>query len=51
MKNIAVLEKGYIGQGNAGRNTTIVRSNYMMPENAPFYEHSMELWRGPHRTS
>ena len=46
VKNIAVLEKGYIGQGNAGRNTTIVRSNYMMPENAPFYEHSMELWRG-----
>lgn len=46
LRNIAVLEKGYIGQGNAGRNTTIVRSNYMMPENAPFYEHSMDLWRG-----
>ncbi len=45
MRNIAVLEKGYIGQGNAGRNTTIVRSNYMMPENAPFYEYSMGLWR------
>ena len=42
VKNIAVLEKGYIGQGNAGRNTTIVRSNYMMPENAPFYEHSID---------
>ena len=45
IKNIAVLEKGYIGSGNAGRNTTIVRSNYMMPENTPFYEYSMSLWR------
>jgi sarcosine oxidase subunit beta len=45
IKNIAVLEKGYIGSGNAGRNTTIVRSNYMMQENTPFYEHSMSLWR------
>ena len=46
IKNIAVLEKGYIGSGNAGRNTTIVRSNYMMQDNTAFYEHSMSLWRG-----
>ena len=42
--NIAVLEKGWLGGGNAGRNTTIVRSNYMMPGNRPFYEHSLKLW-------
>jgi len=43
-KNIAVLEKGWLGGGNAGRNTTIVRSNYMMPGNREFYEHSLRLW-------
>ena len=43
-KNIAVLEKGWIGRGNAGRNTTIVRSNYMLPGNHEFYEHSLKLW-------
>ena len=43
-KNIAVLEKGWVGGGNAGRNTTIVRSNYMMPGNHEFYEHSLKLW-------
>ncbi len=42
--NIAVLEKGWIGGGNVGRNTTIVRSNYILPENNPFYEMSMKLW-------
>ncbi len=41
---VAVLEKGWIGGGNAGRNTTIVRSNYMMPGNHQFYEHSLKLW-------
>jgi methylglutamate dehydrogenase subunit A len=46
MKNIAVLEKGHLGGGNVGRNTTIVRSNYMMQDNTAFYEHSMSLWRG-----
>jgi methylglutamate dehydrogenase subunit A len=46
VRNIAVVERGYIGSGNAGRNTTIVRSNYMMQENTAFYEHSMSLWRG-----
>ena len=43
---IAVLEKGWIGGGNVGRNTTIVRSNYMLPGNKPFYEFSMKLWEG-----
>lgn len=43
---IAVLEKGWIGGGNVGRNTTIIRSNYMLPENQPFYEFSMKLWEG-----
>ncbi|QGG80444.1 sarcosine oxidase subunit beta family protein [Litorivicinus lipolyticus] len=42
--NIAVLEKGWIGGGNVGRNTTIVRSNYMLDGNEPFYEFSMKLW-------
>lgn len=45
-RNIAVLEKGWIGGGNTGRNTTIVRSNYMLPGNEPFYELSMKLWEG-----
>ncbi len=44
IKNIAVVEKGWIGGGNAGRNTTIIRSNYMMPGNHQFYEHSLKLW-------
>jgi sarcosine oxidase subunit beta len=44
LRNIAVVEKGWIGGGNVGRNTTIVRSNYLLPGNAPFYEHSMQLW-------
>ncbi len=46
IKNVAVLEKGYIGGGNTGRNTTIVRSNYMLNPNSQFYEHSMKLWEG-----
>ena len=44
--NVAVVEKGWIGSGNAGRNTTIVRSNYLLPGNEPFYEFSMKLWEG-----
>ena len=43
---IAVLEKGPIGLGNVGRNTTIVRSNYLLPANTAFYEWSMQLWEG-----
>jgi heterotetrameric sarcosine oxidase beta subunit len=42
--NVAVLEKGYLGSGNVGRNTTIVRSNYLLPDSIRFYEHSMKLW-------
>ncbi|MES2290313.1 MAG: sarcosine oxidase subunit beta family protein [Pseudomonadota bacterium] len=45
-KSVAVLEKGWIGGGNAGRNTTIIRSNYLLPGNIPFYEHSLKLWEG-----
>lgn len=44
--SVAVIEKGYIGGGNTGRNTTIVRSNYYLEPNAHFYEHSMKLWEG-----
>jgi glycine/D-amino acid oxidase-like deaminating enzyme len=43
---IAVVEKSWIGGGNVGRNTTIVRSNYLLPGNIPFYELSMKLWEG-----
>jgi methylglutamate dehydrogenase subunit A len=44
--NVAVCEKGWLGSGNAGRNTTIIRSNYLLPGNIPFYEWSMKLWEG-----
>src|ERR1700752_1499601 len=44
--NIAVLEKGALGLGNTGRNTTIVRSNYLLEPNAHFYEWSLKLWEG-----
>ena len=46
MHNIAVLEKGWIGGGNTGRNTTIVRSNYLWTEAAMLYEKSLKLWEG-----
>jgi sarcosine oxidase subunit beta len=46
VRNIAVLERGLLGQGNVGRNTTIVRSNYLLPGNEPFYELSLKLWEG-----
>jgi sarcosine oxidase subunit beta len=46
LTNIAVVEKGWLGSGNVGRNTTIIRSNYLLPGNIPFYEHSMKLWEG-----
>ena len=44
--NVAVLEKGWLGGGNTGRNTTIVRSNYLLEPNAHFYEWSLKLWEG-----
>jgi heterotetrameric sarcosine oxidase beta subunit len=46
MTSIAVIEKGWLGGGNTGRNTTIVRSNYHLDANARFYEHSLKLWEG-----
>lgn len=44
--NVAVLEKSHIGSGNVGRNTTIIRSNYLLPANTHFYEKSLQLWEG-----
>ncbi len=46
LTNVAVVEKGWLGSGNIGRNTTIVRSNYGLPGNLPFYEWSLKLWEG-----
>ncbi|QHQ37376.1 sarcosine oxidase subunit beta family protein [Algicella marina] len=44
--NVAVLERGYLGGGNVGRNTTIVRANYHIDGNTEFYSHSLKLWEG-----
>src|SRR5580698_3925542 len=46
IRDVAVLEKGSIGLGNTGRNTTIIRSNYLWDESARLYEHSLRLWEG-----
>mgnify|MGYP003322299251 FL=1 len=46
IRNVAVLEKNWIGGGNTGRNTTIVRSNYLWDESAHLYEKSLKLWEG-----
>src|ERR1700690_601742 len=46
LTNIAVLEKGWIGGGNTGRNTTIIRSNYLFDESAALYDHALKLWEG-----
>lgn len=46
IRDVAVVEKGPIGLGNVGRNTTIVRSNYFQPANIRFYEYSLKLWEG-----
>ncbi len=46
LRNVAVLEKGYLGGGSVGRNTTIVRANYFLPGNSEFYSHSLKLWEG-----
>ena len=46
MTNIAVVEKGWLGGGNTGRNTTIIRSNYLWEESQAIYEHSVKLWEG-----
>jgi sarcosine oxidase subunit beta len=44
--DVAVLEKGWLGGGNTGRNTTVIRSNYLWDESAALYEHSLKLWEG-----
>ena len=46
IRNVAVLEKGHLGSGNIGRNTTIVRANYLLSGNSEFYSHSLKLWEG-----
>ena len=46
MTNIAVLEKGWLGGGNTGRNTTIIRSNYLFQESSSLYDHAVKLWEG-----
>ncbi|MBV9523469.1 MAG: sarcosine oxidase subunit beta family protein, partial [Alphaproteobacteria bacterium] len=46
VSNVAVLEKGWLGGGNTGRNTTVVRSNYLWDDSAHLYEHSLKLWEG-----
>ena len=46
MTNIAVVEKGWIGGGNTGRNTTIIRSNYLWDASAGLYDHALKLWEG-----
>jgi sarcosine oxidase subunit beta len=44
VRDVAVLDKGWLGGGNTGRNTTIIRSNYLQPESAVLYEHALKLW-------
>jgi sarcosine oxidase subunit beta len=44
--NVAVVERGWLGGGNTGRNTTVVRSNYLWDESAALYEHALKLWEG-----
>ncbi|MDE2450924.1 MAG: sarcosine oxidase subunit beta family protein [Gammaproteobacteria bacterium] len=46
LTNVAVLEKGWIGGGNTGRNTTIIRSNYLRDESAALYDHALKMWEG-----
>jgi sarcosine oxidase subunit beta len=46
IRNVAVVDKGWLGGGNTGRNTTIIRSNYLQPESAALYEHALKLWQG-----
>jgi sarcosine oxidase subunit beta len=50
LTQVAVLEKGWIGGGNTGRNTTVIRSNYLFPESAALYDHALKLWEGLSQT-
>src|SRR6266478_761775 len=45
IRDVAILEKGYLGGGNTGRNTTIIRSNYLTPEGVQFYDESVRIWQ------
>ena len=51
VRNVAVLDKGYIGGGGSGRNTAIIRSNYLTPEGVRFYDRSVALYRAWRPTS
>ncbi len=46
LAEVAILERGWLGGGNTGRNTTIVRSNYLFDESAVLYDHAVKLWEG-----
>jgi len=46
INNVAVLERGWLGGGNTGRNTTMIRSDYLLPQNSDFKEFSLQLWEG-----
>ena len=50
MRNIAVIERGWLGGGNTGRNTTIIRSNYLFNESAALYDHSLKMWENLSQT-
>jgi sarcosine oxidase subunit beta len=50
IRDVVVLEKGALGLGNVGRNTTLIRSNYFHPDNVRFYDYSLRLWEGLERT-
>jgi sarcosine oxidase subunit beta len=50
LSNIAVLERGWLGGGNTGRNTTIIRSNYLFDQSAALYDHALNLWEGLSQT-
>ncbi|HEY1933441.1 MAG TPA: sarcosine oxidase subunit beta family protein [Acetobacteraceae bacterium] len=50
IRNVAVLDRGWLGGGNTGRNTTIIRSNYLQDASAALYEHALKLWEGLSQT-
>lgn len=50
VRNVAILEKGWLGGGNTGRNTTIIRSNYFYPQSAALYDHALKLYEGLSRS-
>src|SRR5580698_7019331 len=50
MRRVAVLEKSWIGGGNTGRNTTVIRSNYLFDTSSTLYDHAVKLWEGLSQT-